>query len=73
MSIHRASQLTIWGFCVLYAGLMGLLVAVNAPAVSPFWTPALLAFSATAFAGLVAMLTGRLARVNGDDGPGGPL
>jgi hypothetical protein len=32
----------------LYTGLMGILVAVNAPAVSPFWEATVLALSATA-------------------------
>jgi hypothetical protein len=66
MSLHRASQLTIWGFGALYTGLMGILVAVNAPAVSPFWKATVLA-SATALAGLVAMSVGRLVTVDERD------
>ena len=67
MSLHRASQLTIWGFGALYTGLMGILVAVNAPAVSPFWKATVLALSATALAGLVAMSVGRLVTVDERD------
>jgi hypothetical protein len=68
MSSQRASQLTLWGFSVLYSGLMGILVAANAPAVSRFWKPTVLALSAIALAGLVAMLVGRLIRVDERDG-----
>ena len=67
MSIHQAGQLAIWGFIVLYAGLMGILVALNAPAVSSFWKPAVLTLGALAFAGLVAMLVGMLIRVDKRD------
>ena len=67
MSVHRAGQLTLWGFSVLYAAVMGILVAVNAPAISSFWKPTVLALSAIAFAGLVAMLVGMLIRVDERD------
>ena len=67
MSVHRAGQLTLWGFSVLCAGVMGILVAVNAPAVSSFWKPAVLTLSTLAFAGLVAMLVGMLIRVDEHD------
>ena len=73
MSIHRAGQLTLWGFGVLYAAVMGMLVAVNAPAVSSFWKPILLVLSAIAFGGLVAMLVGMLIRVDKHDRASGPL
>jgi hypothetical protein len=68
MSSHRASQLTLWGFSVLYTGLMGILVAANAPAVSRFWKPTVLALSAIVFVGLVVMLAGRLIRMDERDG-----
>ena len=67
MSIHRAGQLTMWGFSVLYAGTMGILVAVNAPALASFWKPAVLALSAIALSGLIAMLVGMLIRVDERD------
>lgn len=67
MSIHRAGQLTLWGFSVLYAAVMGILVAVNAPAISSFWKPIVLALGAIALAGLVAMLVGMLIRVDERD------
>ncbi len=67
MTIHRAGQLTLWGFSVLYVGVMGMLVAVNAPAISSFWKPAVLTLTAIALAGLVAMLIGMLIRVDERD------
>ena len=67
MCLHRASQLTIWGFGALYTGLMGILVTVNAPVISSFRKPTVLALSAIALAGLVAMLVGRLVRADERD------
>jgi xanthine/uracil permease len=67
MSVHRAGQLTLLGSSVLYAGVMGMLVAVNAPAVSSFWKPIVIALGAIALAGLVTMLVGMLIRVDEHD------
>jgi hypothetical protein len=64
MSLHGASQLTLWGFGAVYVGIMGMLVAMNAPAASPFWKSLVLALGAVAFAGLVATLTGRFIKVD---------
>ena len=69
MTIHRAGELTLWGFSVLYVGVMGMLVAVNAPAVSSFWKPAALTLGGIALGGLVAMLVGMLIRVDERDMP----
>ena len=67
MSLHQAGQLSIWGFGVAYAGIMGILVAMNAPAISSFWKPTVLALSAMALGGLVLMLVGMLVRVDERD------
>jgi hypothetical protein len=68
MSRYRASQLTLWGFSVTYCAIMGILVAVNAPAAAPFWTPLGIVLGAIAFAGLVATLAGRLVKVEDEKG-----
>ncbi len=69
MTIHRAGQLTLWGFGVLYVGVMGMLVAVNAPAIASFWKPTALTLGGMALVGLVAMLIGMLIRVDERDRP----
>ena len=73
MSIHRASQLTMWGFGVMYTGIMGVLVVLDAPAMAPYWKLAVSAFSALALAGLVVMLAGRLVRLDDQDSEQGPM
>ena len=67
MTIHQAGQLTLWGFSVLYVGVMGLLVAINAPAISSYWKPAALGLGSIALGGLAVMLTGALIKVDGRD------
>jgi hypothetical protein len=66
MSLRKANQLTLWGFCALYIGLMGILMAVNVPVISGFRRPVVLVLSAIALAGLAMMLIGRL--VKADEG-----
>jgi len=34
MSLSKANLLTLWGFCTLYIGLMGTLIAINVPVIS---------------------------------------
>ena len=65
----RPTNLTLWGFSVLYAGVMGMLVAVNAPAIASFWKPTALTLGGMALVGLVAMLIGMLIRVDERDRP----
>jgi hypothetical protein len=43
---------------------MGMLVVMNAPAVSAFWKSLILVLGLVAFAGLVATLTGRFIKVD---------
>jgi hypothetical protein len=43
---------------------MGILMAINIPVISDFRTPVVLVLSATALAGLTAMLIGRMAKVD---------
>ena len=42
MSLRTANLLTIGGFCTLYFGLMGILMAINVPVSSDARKPALL-------------------------------
>jgi hypothetical protein len=62
MSLRNANLLTLWGFCALYIGLMGILVAINVPVISDSWRPVVWVLSAIAFAGLAATLIGRLTK-----------
>jgi hypothetical protein len=64
MSLDKATLITMWGFGALYIGLMGLLLAINAPALSKFHTPVLLVLSAIALIGLAVMLLGRLSKAH---------
>jgi hypothetical protein len=64
MSLSKANLLTLWGFCTLYIGLMGTLIAINVPVISGFRIPVVLVLSAIALAGLTAMLIGRMAKVD---------
>jgi hypothetical protein len=64
MSLRTANLLTLGGFCTLYFGLMGILMAINVPAGSDARKPTLLVLGAIALAGLVAMSVGRLAKVD---------
>lgn len=64
MSLHKANQLVLWGFGALYIGLMGILVAINAPVISGFSRPVVLVLSAITLAGLAVMLIGRLTKVD---------
>ena len=67
MSLRKANQLALWGFCASYIGLMGLLVAINAPFISGFRRPVVLVLGAIALAGLAVMLIGRLTKVDESD------
>ena len=62
MSLRKANQLTLSGFCALYIGLMGILMAINVPVISGFRRPVILVLSAIALAGVALMLIGRLAK-----------
>ena len=64
MSLRKANQLTLSGFCALYIGLMGILMAINVPVISGFRRPVVLILSAIALAGLTAMLIGRLTKAD---------
>ena len=64
MSLRKANQLTLGGFCAFYTGLMGILMAINVPVISGFRRPAVLLLGAIALAGLAAMLIGRLTKVD---------
>jgi hypothetical protein len=64
MSLRKANQLTLSGFCAFYIGLMGILMAINVPVISGFRIPVVLVLSAIALAGLTAMLIGRMAKVD---------
>jgi hypothetical protein len=68
MSLRKANQLTLSGFCAFYTGLMAILTDVNVPIISGFRRPVVLVLSATALAGVVLMLIGRLTRA--DDSAG---
>ena len=68
MSLSKANLLTLWGFCTLYIGLMGILMAINVPVISGFRRPVILVLSAIALAGLTAMLIGRLTKADESEG-----
>lgn len=70
MSLRTANLLALWGFCALYFGLMGILLAINVPVSSDARRSAVLALGAIAFAGLVVMSVGRLTKAD-DHGDGG--
>ena len=58
MSLRTANLLTIGGFCTLYFGLMGILMAINVPVSSDARKPAVLVLGALALAGLAVMSVG---------------
>jgi FtsH-binding integral membrane protein len=64
MSLRKANQLALWGFCAFYIGLMGILMAINVPVISGFRRPVVLVLSAIALAGLAMMLIGRLTKAD---------
>jgi hypothetical protein len=64
MSLSKANLLTLWGFCTLYIGLMGILMAINVPVISGFRKPVVLVLGAIAIAGVALMLIGRMAKVD---------
>ena len=68
MSLRKANQLTLSGFCALYIGLMGILMAINVPVISGFRRPLVLILSAIALAGVALMLIGRLAKADESEG-----
>jgi hypothetical protein len=68
MSLRKANQLTLSGFCALYIGLMGILMAINVPVISGFRRPVVLILSAIAIAGVALMLIGRLAKAHESEG-----
>ncbi len=68
MSLRKANQLTLLGFCALYIGLMGILIAINVPVISGFRRPVVLVLSAIALAGLALMLIGRLTKADESEG-----
>ena len=56
MSLRTANLLTIGGFCTLYFGLMGILMAINVPVSSDARKPAVLVLGALALAGLAVIV-----------------
>jgi hypothetical protein len=64
MSLRTANLLTSWGFCTLYFGLMGILMAINVPVSSDARRPAVLVLGAIALAGLGVMSVGRLTKAD---------
>jgi len=64
MTLRKANQLTLWGFCAFYIGLMGTLMAINVPVISGFRGPVVLVLGAIALAGLAVMLIGRLTKTD---------
>jgi hypothetical protein len=64
MSLRTANLLTLWGFCALYFGLMGILMAINVPVSSDVQRPALLVLGTIALAGLAVMSVGRLTKAD---------
>jgi hypothetical protein len=70
MSLRTANLLTLGGFCTLYFGLMGILMAINVPVSSDARKPALLVLGAIALVGLAVMSVGRVAKVD-DSSDGG--
>ena len=70
----RTANLTIGGFCTLYFGLMGILMAINVPVSSDARKPALLTLGALALAGLAVTSVGRLTKVDDrSDGGDSPI
>jgi hypothetical protein len=69
MSLRKANQLTLSGFCAFYIGLMGILMAINVPVISGFRRPVVLVLSAIALAGVALMLIGRLTKVDESENP----
>jgi FtsH-binding integral membrane protein len=72
MTFRKANQLTLWGFCAFYIGLMGTLMAINVPVISGFRGPVVLVLGATALAGLALMLIGRLTKTDEREDEGVP-
>jgi FtsH-binding integral membrane protein len=68
MSLRKANQLTLSGFCAFYTGLMGMLMAINVPVISGFRRPVVLVLSAIALAGVALMLIGRLTKADESEG-----
>jgi hypothetical protein len=68
MSLRKANQLALSGFCAFYIGLMGILMAINVPVISGFRRPVLLVLGAIALAGVALMLIGRMTKVNESEG-----
>ena len=68
MSVRKANQLTLSGFCAFYIGLMGILIAINVPVISGFRRPVVLVLSALALAGVALMLVGGLTKVDESEG-----
>ena len=66
MSLRTANLLTLGGFCVLYFGGMGVLMAINVPVNAHVQKLAVLFLGLLAAAGLAVMSVGRLTKV--DDG-----
>ncbi len=64
MSLRKANLVTQWGFCAVYVGLMGILMAINVPIISGFRRPVVLVLGAIALAGLALMLIGRLTKAD---------
>ena len=74
MSLRTANLLTIGGFCTLYFGLMGILMAINVPVSSDARKPAVLVLGALALAGLAVMVVGKLTKVDDrSDGGDSPI
>ena len=74
MSLRTANLLTIGGFCTLYFGLMGILMAINVPVSSDARKPAVLILGALALAGLAVTSVGRLTKVDDrSDGGDSPI
>ena len=74
MSLRTANLLTIGGFCTLYFGLMGILMAINVPVSSDARKPAVLILEALALAGLAVTSVGRLTKVDDrSDGGDSPI
>jgi hypothetical protein len=47
ISLRKANLLTLGGFCALYIGLMGILMAINVPVISGFRRPVVLVLGAS--------------------------
>jgi hypothetical protein len=65
MSLRTVNLLALWGFCALYFGLMGILIAINVPVSSDTRRPAALILGAIALMGLAVMSVGRLTKTDG--------